>query len=93
MNNILFNSIKIGNSHQNSKIIDIDPNINIDDYIIFRNDYPDKFKYTIKDGKLYVKRLDTTTGWGQELTLLKHTIKPKNYHIPKIIFQTYLPLK
>jgi len=57
--------IIIGNSNTNTKSIFLNKNI---DYLEFdKNGYTDEFEYKYEDNLLTVKRIDTNTGWGQNL--------------------------
>lgn len=56
-------SIKVGSSKTNSKIIN-------NDYIgelFFIHNFKDQFKYSCKDNKITVTRTDINGGWGQNL--------------------------
>lgn len=58
------NSIKIGKSDENTKLI---PNIKDNEKVFFYHKHKDIFSYTIKNNILSVTRTDSDKGWGQNL--------------------------
>ena len=56
-------SIKIGSSSSNSKVINSDYTGDL----FFMHEYKDTFKYNCKDNNITVTRTDNRNGWGQEL--------------------------
>lgn len=85
---MLFKILKIGSSIKNKKKIKLNKKINIDEWIVYENFYPDKFNLKLVDDNLEITRIDANIGWGQDLVLLKH-VKSENKRIPKTIYQTY----
>ena len=73
------NTIKIGSSNNNTKIVKLNDNSPIFNLIklnnlsgrqtklFFNHKFNDTFSYKIKDNHIYIKRTDISTGWGQDL--------------------------
>jgi len=92
-----FESIKLGSSKTNSKVIK-------NDYtgeLFFIHTFKDTFKYSCKDNNITVTRTDNNSGWGQKLIGYKKNwcfirgddnIKfPANEYIQSIMPIRYLP--
>ena len=75
--------IRIGSSKTNTKILNVDcPN---DTKLTFYHKYPDKFFYQFENKKLFIKRIDKISGWGQDLIGYVNFIK-----IPNVFECTYV---
>ncbi|MEM3857797.1 MAG: glycosyltransferase [Candidatus Micrarchaeaceae archaeon] len=71
--------VMIGSSDHNIKIVDINSNAKkiqtnvgfLDKYTIkvYPYPFPDRFDFSIEGDKIRVKRLDSPTGWGQQLKI------------------------
>lgn len=74
-----YDAIKIGNSDNNNKIINLNKIYPYNSTIYFIHKYKDTFHYKIYNNKLSITRTDEKKGWGQNLVGF---IKPtKNSYI------------
>lgn len=66
-NNFIPNTIDIGVSETNSKIINLDKIYPADTKLKFSHDWPDTFEYKFDNNELTITRTDINGGWGQYL--------------------------
>ena len=62
-----FNTIKIGSSETNTKIIKLDKIYPTDTKLILFHNYKDTFTYIFNNNELSIIRTDESFGWGQDL--------------------------